>query len=106
MIEGYSEEEFGTTVHEHVRPAEPISSIELLKGRHKELEEIRRALFAKGRHMFIYGDRGIGKSSLAQTAALQYQSSDSDIIQIGCTRTSTFYEIMQSIAASLVENLG
>lgn len=105
MIEGYSEEEFGTTVHAHVRPAEPISSIELLKGRHKELEEIRRALFAKGRHMFIYGDRGIGKSSLAQTAALQYQSSDSDIIQIGCTRTSTFYEIMQSIAGSLVENL-
>ncbi|WP_145008699.1 AAA family ATPase [Pseudomonas oryzihabitans] len=104
MINGYSEEEFGTIVHEHVRPAEPISSIELLKGRHKELEDIRRALFAKGRHMFIYGDRGIGKSSLAQTAALQYQSSDSDIIQIGCTRTSTFYEIMQSIAASLVDN--
>ncbi len=104
MIEGYSEEEFGTIVHEHVRPAEPISSIELLKGRHKELEDIRRALFAKGRHMFIYGDRGIGKSSLAQTAALQYQSSDSDIIQIGCTRTSTFYEIMQSIAASLIES--
>lgn len=104
MIEGYSEEEFGIIVHEHVRPAEPISSIELLKGRHKELEDIRRALFAKGRHMFIYGDRGIGKSSLAQTAALQYQSSDSDIIQIGCTRTSTFYEIMQSIAASLIES--
>jgi archaellum biogenesis ATPase FlaH len=105
MIEGYSEEEFGTTVHAHVRPAEPISSIELLKGRHKELGEIRRALFAKGRHMFIYGDRGIGKSSLAQTAAFQYQSSDSAIIQIGCTRTSTFYEIMHSIAARLVENL-
>jgi len=67
MIEGYSEEEFGKTVHAHVRPAERVSSVELLKGRHKELGDIRRALFAKGRHMFIYGDRGIGKSSLAQT---------------------------------------
>lgn len=105
MIEGYSEEEFGAKVHEHVRPAEPVSSVELLKGRHRELAEIRRALFAKGRHMFIYGDRGIGKSSLAQTAALQYQSPDADIIQVGCTRASTFYEIMQSIAASLAENL-
>lgn len=105
MIEGYSEEEFGKTVHAHVRPAEPISSVELLKGRHKELGDIRRALFAKGRHMFIYGDRGIGKSSLAQTAALEYQSSDANIIQIGCTRTSTFYEIMQSIASSLLGKL-
>jgi hypothetical protein len=69
MIEGYSEEEFGSTVHAHVRPSEPISSIELLKGRHKELEEIRRALFAKDRHMFIYGDRGIGKSSLGSSHA-------------------------------------
>ncbi|ANF87727.1 DNA-binding protein [Pseudomonas antarctica] len=105
MINGYSEEEFGKEVHRHVRPSEPIDTIQLLKGRQEELDEIRRALFAKGRHIFIYGDRGIGKSSLAQTAAYQYQSADASIIQIGCTKTSTFLEIMESIARNLIDSL-
>ncbi|WP_236187164.1 ATP-binding protein [Pseudomonas protegens] len=105
MIQGYSEEQFGEEVHKHVRPSEPIDTIQLLKGRQEELDEIRRALFAKGRHIFIYGDRGIGKSSLAQTAAYQYQSSDASIIQIGCTKTSTFLEIIESIARHLIDSL-
>lgn len=105
MIEGYSEEEFGTEIHRHVRPSKPIDTIELLKGRQSELDEIRRALFADGRHIFIYGDRGIGKSSLAQTAAFQYQTSDASIIQIGCTKTSTFLDIIESIARRLIDSL-
>lgn len=105
MIEGYSEEQFGTEIHRHVRPSKPIDTIELLKGRQSELDEIRRALFADGRHIFIYGDRGIGKSSLAQTAAFQYQTSDASIIQIGCTKTSTFLDIIESIARRLIDSL-
>jgi len=105
MIKGFSEEEFGKAIHQHVRPSSPIDTIELLKGREKELEEIRRALFATGRHIFIFGDRGIGKSSLAQTAAYQYQSADNAIIQVGCTKISTFLGIMESIAKKLAESL-
>lgn len=105
MIKEFSEEEFGAAIHNYVRPSKPVDTIELLKGREKELGEIRRALFAEGRHIFIYGDRGIGKSSLAQTAAYQYQSSDNSIIQVGCTKISTFLGIMESIAKSLISSL-
>lgn len=105
MISGYSEEEFGTAIHEHVRPSQPIDTIELLKGRHGELDDIKRALFAKGRNIFIYGDRGIGKSSLAQTAAFLHQTSDAAIVQIGCTRSSTFLGIMGAIAKRIADNV-
>lgn len=105
MIPGYDEEDFGEAIHEHVRPSEPIDTIELLKGRQEELDEIKRALFARGRNIFIYGDRGIGKSSLAQTAAFLYHSSDSSIIQIGCTRSSTFLGIMSAIAKRVADCL-
>lgn len=105
MIEGYTDEQFGAAIHKHVSPSEPINTIELLKGRHSELEDIKRSLYAKGRHIFIFGDRGIGKSSLAQTAAYIYQSSDASIIQVGCTKTSTFLGIMEAIAKKLVNSL-
>ncbi len=105
MIKGFSEEEFGKAIHQHVRPSSPIDTLELLKGREKELAEIKRALFATGRHIFIFGDRGIGKSSLAQTAAYQYQSADNAIIQVGCTKISTFLGIMENIAKKLAESL-
>jgi ABC-type molybdenum transport system ATPase subunit/photorepair protein PhrA len=54
-------------------PTTPIRSAEFLRGRDKILEDIRRAFIQPGRHVFIHGDRGVGKTSLAQTAALEHQ---------------------------------
>lgn len=106
MIKGMTEEEFGEAIHTYVRPAKPIDTLEFLKGRQKELDEIRRALFADGRHIFIYGDRGVGKSSLAQTAAFIYQSSDAAIIQAGCVKQSTFLSIIEGIAKDVADKIG
>ena len=55
-------------------PARAIDSPELLKGRDEQLQEIRRARYQGGRQIFIYGYRGVGQTSLAQTAAHQHQS--------------------------------
>ena len=40
----------------------------------------RPLLQLPGKHIFIYGDRGVGKTSLAQTAAFLQQSADSSPI--------------------------
>lgn len=45
-------------------------------GRSHEIDIIERALYQLGRHIFLFGDRGVGKSSLAATAAYQYQSAE------------------------------
>lgn len=89
---------FGTRLNQLVFPAHPVDRIEHLYGREKELDRIEKALFAGGRNIFIYGDRGVGKSSLAATAAAQYQSSDALPIDVGCAPNSTFASVVANIA--------
>lgn len=109
-LSNYDIRTFGKTLAELVFPARPIHSIEHLFGRQKELERIEEALFASGRHIFIFGERGVGKSSLAATAANQYQSSDSEYLDVSCSPDSTFADVIaniayQAISASRINNV-
>lgn len=90
--------EFGERLNTLLSPARPIQSIEYLQGRAKELDKIEKSLFARGRHIFIYGDRGVGKSSLAAAAANQCQSTDSPYIDVSCGPDSTLKSIVANIA--------
>ena len=83
-IGSYNEDEFQEILYAHLSPSEPISSVQLLKGRTKTLQQIRQALLSPGRHVFIFGDRGVGKTSLAQTAAALHQSADGEAIILSC----------------------
>jgi hypothetical protein len=97
-IEGYDSHSFGEKLAQLVFPAQPIDRVEHLFGREKELQRIEEALYASGRHVFIFGDRGVGKSSLAATAANQYQSSDSEYIDVSCSPDATFSDVIANIA--------
>lgn len=88
------QQDFGKRIHEVLFPSAPIRSIEFLFGRDDQLGRISKALMAPGRQIFIYGERGVGKSSLAEVAALQYQSSDADIIQVSCSSDATFQSVV------------
>jgi hypothetical protein len=85
---------FGKRIHEVLFPSAPIRSIEFLFGRDDQLTRISKALMAPGRQIFIYGERGVGKSSLAEVAANEYQSSDADLIQVSCSSDATFQSVV------------
>ena len=109
-IEGFTEETFAQKLDQVLSASKPIQSEEHLFGREEELDRIKKALYISGRHVFIYGDRGVGKSSLAATAANRYQSADSEYIDIGCAPDSTLISIVaniayQAISASRLNNL-
>lgn len=87
-IKGLSEERFSQILAEHLTPSQPISTPEHLKGRAKMLTQIGRSFNSPGKHVFIHGDRGVGKTSLGQTAATIRQSSDADPVLVGCTSAS------------------
>ena len=90
--------DFGNRLHQLLSPAQPIQSVEFLQGRTEELSRIEKALFASGRHIFIFGDRGVGKSSLAAAAANQTQSSDAEYLDIPCAADDTLKSIVANIA--------
>lgn len=94
----HDEDAFVEKLKASVSPALPIRTMELLQGREDELETVRRALLMPGRHAFIYGDRGVGKSSLAHTAANLYQSSDRIPITVSGSSDGTFNSIIANIA--------
>ncbi len=97
-IQEYHRSQFGEKLNTLVSPSQPIRSVENLFGREKEIVRIEKALYAPGRHVFIYGERGVGKSSLAATAANQYQSSDSEYIDVSCSPDATLKSIIVNIA--------
>ena len=47
------------------RPATPIDSVALFAGRKAQVHSVLNAIFQKGQHAMLYGERGVGKTSLA-----------------------------------------
>ncbi|CDG54346.1 MULTISPECIES: AAA family ATPase [Halomonadaceae] len=101
-IDNYTRDEFGRRLNQVVSPSRPIISIEHLVGRDDQLKRIEKALYAPGRNVFIFGERGVGKTSLAATAANQWQSSDSEYIDISCAPDSTVKSIVANIASQAI----
>jgi len=87
---------FGRALSRVLSPSQPLQSEEFLKGRAEQLHGIEKALFAPGRHVLIHGLRGVGKSSLAQTAAFKISRVNDPII-VSCDSGSTFNSIIKDI---------
>lgn len=94
--------EFRRRLYQVVRPSTPIDSPEFLFGRNEQIQSLSDVLCAPGRHAFIYGHRGVGKSSLAHSVAYELQE-ESDPIFLSCAEESTMESI---ISDAMREALG
>lgn len=47
-------------------PSSPVSTTELFAGRASEIEKLAEAVAERGRHAILYGEPGVGKTSLAK----------------------------------------
>lgn len=85
-------------------PHESISSISLFFGRQAEVHRIIDAILTPGQHPVLYGERGVGKSSLANVSSevLFKELVGGRYIQCRCDSSSTFADI----ATSLLDGLG
>jgi hypothetical protein len=92
---------FEVILRQYVRPSSPIDTFEHLVGRSHQRESIEEAINSPGRHIFIYGDRGAGKTSLAQTVAYEHNPSTTHPVLVACGRTTTFSSIVEDIAHQL-----
>ena len=102
-IPSFSSAEIDEILATHLTPSEVITEPEKLLGREKYLKQIRRALISPGRHVFISGERGIGKTSLAMTAGRSNVSDEENFIYVPCGEQTTFFEVIQIIGNSVVD---
>jgi Cdc6-like AAA superfamily ATPase len=56
-------------------PAAPINEADLFAGRSEQIKRLIEALSERGRHAVLYGERGVGKTSLASTFHMIVQRS-------------------------------
>jgi len=96
-IKNVDQDRLSEVLGRHLTPSVHISTPERLFGRGKKLVQIERAFASQGRHIFIYGDRGVGKTSLAMTAAHVHQSTSEEPVYVLCSETSTFADIVYAI---------
>lgn len=81
-------------------PSKAVTSPENLHGRSRQLDQITRAFSSDGKQVFIYGERGVGKTSVAKTAAYMHQSADADPVIVSCESGSTFSQLIEDLALS------
>ena len=78
-------------------PHQPISAAELLFGRKDELRRLVETLNTPGQHVLLYGERGVGKSSLANVATLIMKiTTGRGVLVKRCDRSDTFATILQT----------
>ncbi|WP_458094200.1 AAA family ATPase [Roseomonas sp. WA12] len=101
MLQGHTRETFERALQRSLSPSTPIRNADYLRGREKNLEQVRRAFVQPGRQVFIYGDRGVGKTSLALTAALEHDRSYHEPLILNCR--GAFFAIMRDLINRLAE---
>lgn len=91
------------TLAAYLSPERPIRSSEFLRGRIEALDNIVREL----RHFqgipFIYGHRGVGKTSLARTAAQIVTPSDREHVYVACASGSRMLHIFREIGEEVLK---
>lgn len=83
-------------------PFKPILLVELFKGRSEIVSRIVSELKSGGRHIILFGDRGVGKTSLANLISFFGHFATGDVVLHRCVQGSTF----DTISADILRKLG
>src|SRR5690606_12220933 len=83
----------------------PVRSSEFLRGRMQDLDEIVTELRYFHAIPFIYGHRGVGKTSLARTAAQLANPSGSEHNYVACASGSRILHVFREIGEELLKLL-
>lgn len=97
-----SEAEFQRALSDFARPSSAVTSPQHLHGRGEALRRTRKALNGLGSQVFIFGERGVGKTSLAKTALLEFCPTFASRLLVSCERSSTFSIIIGEVAKRMV----
>jgi Cdc6-like AAA superfamily ATPase len=79
------------------RPSGPIDRQDLFSGRTRQLAAVADVCAETGRHAVIYGERGVGKTSLAAVSSLIQTATGKFSLRINCDAADTFTRIWEKV---------
>ncbi len=81
------------------RPSSPVDKQDLFKGRLAQLSQVFAAVQELGQHAVIYGERGVGKTSIAYMAKALFGGSSAEGARLGvrfqCSADDSFATVWQ-----------
>ena len=86
-------------------PGAPINSRDLFAGRRGELKRVINTIFRRGQHVVLFGERGVGKTSLAQTLfdfLVLAGKSNYQVARVNCSEGMTYEDMWKSIFRGFV----
>ncbi|MEL0585062.1 MAG: hypothetical protein AAES65_09330 [Candidatus Thiodiazotropha sp. (ex. Lucinoma kazani)] len=86
----------------NLQPERPIRSLEFLRGRSEEFETTLRELQHFDGIPFVFGHRGVGKTSLARTAAQIATKSDREHIYVACAPGSNMLDLFREVSEGML----
>jgi Cdc6-like AAA superfamily ATPase len=87
-------------------PGAPIDELSLLAGRTDQIEKMIETVMQRGQHGILYGERGVGKSSLANTFSTRILGGARTLssIQINCHPSDDFSQVWRKVFRRLSLN--
>ncbi len=82
-------------------PAQPVTDARMFAGRTGLLTAMIRAIEDRHVHMIVYGERGIGKTSLLHVLAQRAREARYHVSYISCGAAAAFDETFRAIAAQI-----
>jgi Cdc6-like AAA superfamily ATPase len=81
------------------RPSAPINEKDLFAGRTDQVRRVIDAIFQEGQHVVLYGERGVGKTSLANVLSDYVEEVGKTILapHVTCDRTDDFSKLWRKI---------
>ncbi|KQT34618.1 hypothetical protein ASG29_00095 [Sphingomonas sp. Leaf412] len=82
-------------------PSQPVSDVRMFAGRREILLSLIRAIEEQQLHAVVFGDRGIGKTSLLHVFSQLAREARYIVRYASCTETSEFDAVFRAIAADV-----
>ena len=82
-------------------PATPISTRDLFAGRTDQIMLVGQAVHTRGQHAIIFGERGVGKTSLANVLTVLLSEETTIVVKINCTNEDNFHKLWRNVLSQI-----
>ena len=100
---GLDRKHFRARLDNLLHPSRHIEESQQLKGRAKNINEMLDAFETPGAHPFIWGARGIGKTSVGHTACQVHKNLVELVSAVACGKKTNFRSLLQDIVNDAAE---